>query len=111
MLKDKKDYQGSIDSALSLIKKFSGEKYWESKSFLLIGDNYELMGEDFQAAALYESIVNHTSYEGVKQEAQQKWDAMLEAKMKLDSIEIVPDTIEIGGNEENLNNAIDETNE
>ncbi len=83
---DRKKYLLSNQLLDALIKQFSAEKYWVSKSYLMIGDNLNLMGESFQALATYESIVKYSSYDDIKTDAKKKIAIIKDQKAKEDEL-------------------------
>ena len=73
---------GKLDEAETEIFKFSdtntSHQLWLGKSFLLLGDIYLKRGDDFQAKATYQSIVDGygDSSDGILDEANRKLNAM-----------------------------------
>jgi tetratricopeptide (TPR) repeat protein len=73
---------GNPDEAEQEIFKFSDTntsyQYWLGKSFLLLGDIYLSRGDDFQAKATYQSIVDGYGdpEDGIVEEARQKLNAI-----------------------------------
>jgi tetratricopeptide (TPR) repeat protein len=68
--------QGQIDLSNDSIFEMSGPfadfDYWYGRMFLLLAENYLLSGEDFQAKATLESIVENSTNEEIKKLAQDK---------------------------------------
>ncbi|MCG8307714.1 MAG: tetratricopeptide repeat protein [Cytophagales bacterium] len=56
-------YKESIDRLFELNSNFSIYEYWLGKSFILIADNYLAMGEDFQAKATLQSVIDNSPVE------------------------------------------------
>lgn len=94
--RDNKKFTKSNEVLFELKAKFSSEKFWVSKCFLLIGDNYESLGEKFQAQATFESIVLNSSFPEVRAEAKEKADRLKSQKAKENKINETPETFEIG---------------
>ncbi|MFI3292564.1 MAG: tetratricopeptide repeat protein [Rikenellaceae bacterium] len=69
---------GNVDGAEDMIFKFSESQttqaYWLAKSFIVLGDIYVSKGDNFQARATYQSIVDGYAVDGdgVKDEAKSK---------------------------------------
>jgi tetratricopeptide (TPR) repeat protein len=86
-------YQESIDRLFILNGNFSMYELWLGKSFILIADNYLAMGEDFQAKATYQSVIENSPIEEIVDEAQLKLmvldkKASQMSKTSLDTLEI-----------------------
>lgn len=68
--------QGQIDLSNDSIFEMSGPfadfDYWYGRMFLLLAENYLLSGEDFQAKATLESIVENSTNEEIKKLALDK---------------------------------------
>jgi TolA-binding protein len=52
-------FQPSNDEAFKMKDKVEGYDYWLAKLFILIGDNYHQLKDNYQAKATYESILNN----------------------------------------------------
>ncbi|MFD2035899.1 tetratricopeptide repeat protein [Belliella marina] len=68
----KKNFTQSNDAIFDFSSPFSAHAYWYGKCFILLADNYMALGEDFQAKATLESVVEQAEDEGIKKEAQDK---------------------------------------
>jgi len=68
--------KGNVEQSNETIFDFSSPfvdfSYWYGRMFLLLADNYIKMGEDFQAKATLESIVEKSTNEEIKTMAQTK---------------------------------------
>ncbi len=93
MLYDDELYQESIDKLFQLNSNYSIYELWLGKSFILIADNYLSMGEDFQAKATLQSIVDNSPIEDIVDEAELKLMTLEEKAAELESTEM--DTLEI----------------
>lgn len=69
---EKGEVQQSNETIFELSGAFSDFDYWYGQLFLLIAENYLLLGEDFQAKATLESIVENTPNAAIRQEAEEK---------------------------------------
>ncbi len=72
ILFDSELYQESIDKLFILNSSFSIYEFWLGKSFLLIADNYLAIGEDFQAKATLQSVIDNSPIEEIVDQAQLK---------------------------------------
>ncbi len=99
MLYDEGNYKESIDKLFLLNSTFPVYEYWLGKSFILIADNYLAMGEDFQAKATLESIVENSPVEEIVDEAKVKLLALEEKAKELEHAEL--DTLEVEDTTEN----------
>jgi tetratricopeptide (TPR) repeat protein len=96
ILNKKGQYQQSLDKALEVKDKVEGYDYWLAKLFILIGDNYAMLGNNYQAQATYESILEN--YDGDKKLVE-------EIKAKLEAVKrdaIIKSNIQVGSELENL---------
>jgi tetratricopeptide (TPR) repeat protein len=69
---EKGDFNKSNDSIFDFSGPFADYDFWYGKMFLLLADNYQKTGEDFQAKATLESIVAQSTNAEVKAEAEAK---------------------------------------
>jgi tetratricopeptide (TPR) repeat protein len=69
---ERSDFAKSNDSIFDFSGPFADYDYWYGKMFLLLADNYQKTGEDFQAKATLESIVQRSTNAEIKAEAQAK---------------------------------------
>jgi tetratricopeptide (TPR) repeat protein len=93
LLYDNQLYQESIDKLFQLNSNFSIYELWLGKSFILIADNYLAMGEDFQAKATLQSVIDNSPIEEVVDEAQVKLLALQEKVEELENAAL--DTLEV----------------
>ncbi|NGM63605.1 tetratricopeptide repeat protein [Sphingobacterium sp. SGG-5] len=54
-----KQYDKTIESAMDISNSFSSHDYWVAKGFILMADAYAAKGDDFQAKATLESIIDN----------------------------------------------------
>jgi len=76
------NYQESINTLFELNKEFGSYAKWLGKSFLLIADNYLALGEDFQAKATLNSIIENADSKVLKDEAKLKLEIIEAAEEK-----------------------------
>lgn len=93
LLNENELYQESTDKAFQLNSSFSIYEYWLGKSFILIADNYLAMGEDFQAKATLQSIIDNSPIEEIVDQAQVKLLALEEVVEEMENTEL--DTLEV----------------
>jgi tetratricopeptide (TPR) repeat protein len=93
LLNTEAQYQASIDRLFQLNNKYSMYELWLGKSFILIADNYLALGEDFQAKATYQSVIDNSPLQEVVDEAELKLMVLQEEIQK--QSEITQDTLEI----------------
>lgn len=86
-------YQQSIDKLFQLNSDFSIYDYWLGKSFLLIADNYLAMGEDFQAKATLQSVIDNSPNVEIVDQARLKLMIVEEKAKELQNADL--DTLEI----------------
>jgi tetratricopeptide (TPR) repeat protein len=86
-------YQESIDRLFELNGNYSMYELWLGKSFILIADNYLAMGEDFQAKATYQSVIENSPIDEIVDEAELK--LMVLEKKAEEMAETELDTLEI----------------
>jgi TolA-binding protein len=67
-----KNHKKSLDILFELNKKFSQFEKWRGRGFLLIADNYIALGENFQAKATLQSIIDKSPDQEVVNLARQK---------------------------------------
>lgn len=72
VLQEKGDVPKSNDAIFDFSGPFADYGYWYGKMFLLLADNYLKTGEDFQAKATLESIVERSTNAEIKVEAEAK---------------------------------------
>ena len=94
-----KDYSKSDELLFDLIDRFSAQTYWVNKAFLLMGDNLLEIGEEFQAKSQYELLASSSPYEDIRNEAQNRLNAINNKEAALDSLNNSPEQIEIGESE------------
>lgn len=66
------DFNQSNETVFDFSGPFADFDFWYGKMFLLISDNYLRLGEDFQAKATLESIVERSTNAEIKAEAEAK---------------------------------------
>ena len=86
-------YQESIDRLFFLNSNYSIYELWLGRSFLLIADNYLALGEDFQAKATLQSVVDNSPIDEVVDQAQVKLLTLEEKAEELEQVEL--DTLEV----------------
>lgn len=86
-------YQESIDKLFELNSNFSIYELWLGKSFLLIADNYLAIGEDFQAKATLQSVIDNSPLEEIVDQAELKLLTLEEKALEMENTEL--DTLEI----------------
>ncbi|SDD51261.1 Outer membrane protein assembly factor BamD, BamD/ComL family [Algoriphagus faecimaris] len=70
------EIEQSNESIFEMSGPFADFGYWYGKMFLLIADNYLNAGEEFQAKATLESIVENTTDDEIRQLAQDKLQSL-----------------------------------
>lgn len=98
LLHENELYQESTDKLFQLNSNFSIYELWLGKSFLLIADNYLEMGEDFQAKATLQSVIENSPLEEIVDQAQLKLLTLEEKAEEMENTEL--DTLEV----ENIEN-------
>lgn len=68
----KPDYAQSNNAIFDFVAPFSSHDYWYGKCFILLADNYIKLGEDFQAKATLESILEGSTNSEIKAMAREK---------------------------------------
>ena len=86
-------HQESIDKLFFLNSNYSIYELWLGKSFILIADNYLAMGEDFQAKATLQSVIDNSPIEEIVDQAQLKILTLDEKAEEMENIEL--DTLEV----------------
>ncbi len=86
-------YQESIDKLFQLNSNFSIYDYWLGKSFLLIADNYLAIGEDFQAKATLQSVMDNSPNKEIVDQAQLKLMTLVKKAKEMEATEL--DTLEV----------------
>lgn len=66
------DFERSNETIFDFSGPFVDFDYWYGRMFLMLADNYQQTGEDFQAKATLESIVEKSTNEEIKSMAQAK---------------------------------------
>ena len=61
----------ALESLYSLNENFSNNQFWVGKSYILIAEIFISMGEDFQANATLESLIENTDIILIKNEAEE----------------------------------------
>ena len=86
-------YQQSNDKLYELNSNFSMYELWLGRSFILIADNYLAMGEDFQAKATYQSVIDNSPMEEIVDEAELKLKVLEQKAEEMSEAEL--DTLEV----------------
>lgn len=68
----KPDYTQSNNAIFDFVAPFSSHDYWYGRCFILLADNYIKLGEDFQAKATLESILEGSTNPEIKAMAREK---------------------------------------
>ena len=89
---NEQNYDHSIEILQALLKSYPNFEYWVSKSYLLIAKNLIKKGEDFQAKATLNSIIEHSKINTVKDEAS---IILNELNNKVENDKLAADTVEI----------------
>ncbi len=84
-----KDFEGSKTACFAIKNDYASYTYWVVKTFILLADNYEGLDNIFQAKATLQSILNnyHDDQEIIN-EAQQKYDALVEKELKNSKLDL-----------------------
>ena len=89
---DKEDYNQSLKSLFELTDTYVAHEYWVGMAFLLMSDNYLATDELFQAEATLNSLIENSSLQEIRQEAQAKLKVIRAAEaeevVELDSLEV-----------------------
>ena len=93
LLSENELYQESIDKLFLLNSNFSMYEYWLGKSFIRISDNYLAMGEDFQAKATLQSVIDNSPIDEIVDQAQLKLMVLEEKAEELENVDL--DTLEV----------------
>ncbi len=77
ILFEQQKYKSSMDTCFKLKNKYSSYEYWVAKTFVLIADNYNALGNSFQAKATLESIIeNYDGDQAILDDAKAKLEAI-----------------------------------
>ncbi len=68
----KGNFQQSNDAIFDFSEPFSSYGYWYGRSFVLLAENYIELGEDFQAKATLESVIEGSTDEEIRKLAKEK---------------------------------------
>jgi len=74
-------------AGFEVIKKYGSYEYWVTKSYILLGDIYFAQKDYFNAEATYKSVIENANIPELKQEAETKLAATIEAKNKTNKVE------------------------
>ncbi len=74
-------------AAFETVKKYGSYEFWLTKSYILLGDIYFKQKDFFNAEATYKSIVENSTIELLKKEAQEKLAALIVEKDKANKVE------------------------
>lgn len=72
LLHKQKQYQASLEALFALNERFPNQIKWRLRGYLLIADNYAALGDNFQAKATLESIIQNTQDAEILAKAKQK---------------------------------------
>ncbi len=87
ILNEQKQNKESLEACFKLKEKYSSYEYWVAKTFILIADNYDAMGNSFQAKATLESIIqNYDGDQKVLAEAREKLENIRTEEMNKSKI-------------------------
>lgn len=77
-----KQYDKTIESAMDISNSFSSHDYWVAKGFILMANAYATKGDDFQAKATLESIIENyeNQNDGVLQTAKEQLEKLTNKK-------------------------------
>ena len=92
---DQGKYVESIETLYDLNKNFSLYENWLGKSFLLIADNYIALDENFQAKATLNSVIENSPLPDIREQAQQKLNALNEMEAEQEAEERRQDSLEV----------------
>ncbi len=73
-----KNFKRSEELIFDYSSKMSSHDYWLAKSYILLADNYTVVGNLFQAKLTLQSILDNYKGEELRQEARQKLNAILD---------------------------------
>lgn len=76
-------------AALEVIK-VAGADYWVAKAYILLGDIYWKQKDYFNAKATFRSVADNATIEELKQEANQKWQQVVEEEKAQSKIKSEP---------------------
>lgn len=94
ILYQKGQYQASLDKAFAVKDKVEGYDYWLAKLFVLIGDNYAQLGNNYQAQATYESILeNYNEDKSLVDEIKTKLENVKNAALLKSNLDMSTDTL------------------
>ncbi|HTB99394.1 MAG TPA: hypothetical protein VK705_01805, partial [Ferruginibacter sp.] len=65
-------------AAMAVIKETNSYDYWVTSSYILLGDIFEQKKDYFNAKATYQSVVDNSTIDELKNEAQQKLNKALD---------------------------------
>lgn len=92
---DQGKYVESIETLYDLNKNFSIYEDWLGESFLLIADNYIALEEIFQAKATLNSVIENSPLPYIREQAQQKLNALNEMEAEQEAEERRQDSLKI----------------
>ena len=72
-----KKYKDAENEVYFLLQNFKTYSYWRAKGFILLGDIYVAMGDDFQAKATWKSVIEHHKGADLIAVAQQKLNELI----------------------------------
>jgi hypothetical protein len=74
---EQNDFEQAEDAVYILLQNFASYPEWRAKGFILLGDVYEGMDDNFQAKATWQSVVDNHKGDDLVAIAQQKLDNLL----------------------------------
>ena len=72
ILNKQKRYKESTEAAYKMSENYANYEYWLGKAFIVIADNYAAQGENFQARATLNSVIENSPFKEIKELAQSK---------------------------------------
>ena len=82
-----KEYKQCSETLFSLNTDFAAYQDWVGKSFLLLADNYDALGEPFQAKATLKSLINNFPKQDIRDLAKEKLNVIEQEELKKKAIE------------------------
>ena len=80
-------YKQAEKAGFDVINKAGSYDYWITKAYILLGDVYFKQQDYFNAEATLQSVIKNATDEALKNEAQQKLDAVISEKEKYSKVE------------------------
>ncbi|MBK0402876.1 tetratricopeptide repeat protein [Adhaeribacter sp. BT258] len=76
ILNKQKRYKESTDAAYKMTENYANYEYWLGRAFIIIADNYAAQGENFQARATLNSIIENSPFKEVQDLAKARLGAL-----------------------------------